>query len=94
MGLLSKKAKGPKLHTCVFCSERVPGDRPSKNEHYKTHLIEVTDNNGQQAFTFKCPQCGELMDQAWGGGKSDPQGTAVAAIGVHYMQRHGNHDLL
>jgi len=93
LGLLSKKPKGPKLHTCVFCSELVPGDSHSKSEHYKTHLMEVTDNNGHQAFTFKCPRCGP-MDQAWGGGRSDPERNAVAAIAVHYMERHGNHDLI
>lgn len=90
MSLFSRK---PKLHTCVFCSDLVPEDSLSKYEHYETHLIEVTDNNGHQAFTFKCPQCG-LMDQAWGGGHSNPQSNAVAAIGVHFMERHSNFDLV
>lgn len=93
MGLFNKKPKGPKLHTCVFCSELVPDESLSKSEHYKTHLIEVTDNNGLQAFTFKCPRCG-LMDQAWGGGRPDPQDNAVAAIAAHYMERHSNFDLI
>jgi hypothetical protein len=90
MGLFSKQ---PKLHTCVFCSEAVPDESQSKHEHYKTHLIEVTDNNGHQAYTFECPRCG-LMDQAWGGGRSHPQESAVSAIAVHFMERHTNFDLL
>lgn len=85
VGFLSKKK--PKLQACVFCSELIPGDRPSKEEHYKTHLIEVTDNNGHQAFTFKCPRCGP-QDMSWGGGKSDPQSIAAVAIVGHYLQRH------
>ena len=83
--LFSRK---PKLHSCFFCSELVPDDGLAKDEHYRTHLIEVTDNNGQRAFTFKCPRCG-LMDQAWGGGRSNPESAGVAAITVHVMQRHG-----
>ena len=90
MGLFSKR---PKWHTCVFCSESVNDDRSSKQEHYETHLIEVTDNNGQQAFTFECPKCG-LMDQAWGGGRSHPKSNAFAGIAVHYMERHGNMSLM
>ena len=92
MGFLGKK-KQPKLHTCVFCSDLVPGDSPSKTEHYKTHLIEVTDNDGLQAFTFICPHCGP-MDLAWGGGKPDPQGTAVGALQGHYINQHRNYDLM
>lgn len=90
MGLFSKS---PKLHRCVFCHKEVPSDSSSKHEHYETHLIEVTDDNGFQAFTFECPRCG-LMDQAWGGGRSHPKSNAVSAIAVHYMERHSNSSLI
>ena len=90
MGLFSKK---PKLHSCVFCSELVPDETSSKMDHYETHLIEVTDNNGHQAYTFECPRCG-MMDQAWGGGRSHPKSNATAAIGVHFMERHGNQSII
>jgi hypothetical protein len=90
VGLFTKREK---LHTCVFCSESVPDDQPAKSEHYQTHLIEVTDNNGQRAFTFECPRCG-LMDQAWGGGRPRPESNAVSAIAVHFMERHSNHDIM
>ena len=80
--LFSRK---PKLHNCFFCSEAV--ENSAKTEHYKTHLIEVTDNNGQRAFTFECPRCG-MMDQAWGGGRPDPEGNGVNAIYVHLLQHH------
>lgn len=84
MGLFSRK---PKLHTCFFCSELVVDEHSARTEHYKTHLIEVTDNNGHRAFTFQCPRCGP-MDQAWGGGRPDPEGNGVNAIFVHLMERH------
>ena len=71
----------------------MPDENPFKREHYKTHLIEITDNNGHQAFTFKCPRCG-TMDQAWSGGRPNPQDNAVAAIAVHYTERHSNFDLM
>ena len=83
--LFSRK---PKLHTCFFCSELLVDDPVAQYEHYQTHLIEVTDNNGNRAFTFKCPQCG-LMDQAWGGGRPDPASNAYSGICVHLKQRHG-----
>lgn len=86
-------SRKPKLHTCFFCSELVADDRPSKRAHYKTHLIEVTDNNGQRAFTFECPRCG-MMDQAWGGGRPDPESNGVNAIFVHLMQSHSVHDII
>lgn len=82
--LFSRK---PKLHTCFFCSEQVPDEAVAKREHYVSHLIEVTDNNGQRAFTFECPRCG-LMDQAWGGGRPDPQGNGVTAIYAHLLMSH------
>jgi hypothetical protein len=87
---LSLFSRKPKLHSCFFCSEQV--EYPTKDAHYRTHLIEVTDNNGQQAFTFKCPRCG-LMDQAWGGGRPNPEFNGVNAIYVHLMQSH-NLDLI
>ncbi|MBN9622371.1 MAG: hypothetical protein J0H06_05365 [Actinobacteria bacterium] len=77
--------RGPKLHQCFFCSEAIP--ETEKYEHYRSHLIEVTDNNGQRAFTFECPVCG-LMDEAWGGGRPVPESNAVSAMQVHLMQRH------
>lgn len=78
--------RAPKTEPCFFCAESVEKD--TRHDHYRTHLIEVTDNNGNQAFTFRCPRCG-LMDQAWGGGRSDPAGNASAAIVVHLNDRHG-----
>jgi hypothetical protein len=84
MGLFTRK---PKLHTCFFCSELV-AEGGAIGEHYKTHLIEVTDNNGYRAFTFKCPRCGP-MDQAWGGGRPDPESNGVIAIFGHLLQQHG-----
>ena len=85
MGLFSRK---PKLHSCVFCSEVVVDESVTIWEHYATHLIGVTDNNGNEAFTFECPHCG-LMDEAWGGGRPDPSSNGVSAMFVHLMQRHG-----
>jgi hypothetical protein len=82
--------RGPKLHQCFYCSEAIP--EPEKRDHYETHLIEVTDVNGQRAFTFDCPSCGR-MDQAWGGGRPRPEMNAVSAMQVHLMQRHGIVDL-
>jgi hypothetical protein len=89
MALFSRK---PKLHTCFFCSEPVPEGIAMRN-HYEKHLMEVTDNNGHQAYTFNCPRCG-VMDQAWGGGRPDPQGKAVSALFVHLATSHGQHDLI
>jgi hypothetical protein len=83
----------PKLHTCLFCSELVTDDRVAKEEHYKTHLIQVTDNNGHLAFTFRCPRCGP-HGQAWGGGRPDPQDIAVSVIAAHLMERHTNFSLI
>ena len=87
MGLFGKK--GPKLHTCRICSELVPDEKQAKQDHYVSHLIEVTDNNGHKAYTFKCPKCG-LMDSAWGGGRSDPVMIGHAAILSHFMQSHSD----
>lgn len=56
--------------------------------HYQTHLIQVVDNKGHEAYTFACGRCG-LMDEAWGGGRSNPKSNGTAAIAVHGMQRHG-----
>lgn len=84
MGLFSRS---PKPHTCFFCSENVVDERAPRMEHYKKHLIEVTDNNGHRAFTFHCPRCG-LMDQAWGGGRPDPESNGVNALFLHLMERH------
>lgn len=77
-------ARKPKTETCFLCSHEV--DVPLM-EHYKEHLLAVRDNNGNEAFTFECPRCG-LMDQAWGGGRSNPASNATSAIAVHLMQRH------
>lgn len=82
MGLFSRS----KMQQCLFCSTSV--DSSIILEHYVDHLIEVTDNNGHRAYTFKCPRCG-LMDQAWGGGRPNPQSNATSAIVVHLMERHG-----
>lgn len=78
----------PTLHSCFFCEEQIPDGRAEKLAHYKSHLIEVTDNKGRKAFTFECPRCG-VMDLAWGGGRPDPEWTAVNAIYVHLLERHG-----
>lgn len=78
----------PKLHGCFFCEESILDEHAEKLAHYETHLIEVTDNDGLRAFTFECPRCG-LMDLAWGGGRPNPEATAVNAIYVHLLQRHG-----
>lgn len=80
--LFSRK---PKLHTCFFCSKAV--EDATKLEHYRDHLIEVTDDENRRAFTFECPRCG-LMDRAWGGGRPDPEANGVNAIAVHLMQNH------
>lgn len=77
-------ARKPKVRTCFLCSQAV--ELPLL-EHYNTHLIAVTDNNGLAAYTFECPRCG-LMDEAWGGGRSNPASNATSAIVVHLMQRH------
>ncbi|HUA73166.1 MAG TPA: hypothetical protein VL988_00250 [Solirubrobacteraceae bacterium] len=75
----------PKAHSCFFCAEEV--EDATKWGHYKTHLIEVVDDNGQRAFTFECPRCGP-MDQAWGGGRPDPEGNGVNAIRAHLLLQH------
>ena len=90
MGLFNRK---PALHTCFFCKELVPDDGLAKSAHYKTHLMEVTDNNGHRAFTFNCPRCG-LMDEAWGGGRSNPENNAVSALYVHLATRHGMREMI
>ena len=81
------------MHSCRLCQELVPDEPATRQEHYKTHLIEVTDNNGHQAYTFECPRCG-LMDMAWGGGRSDPQMTAWSAIAAHFLQAHSDSSIL
>ena len=88
--LFSRK---PKLHTCFFCSVLMVDEILAKKEHYQTHLIEVTDNNGHTAFTFKCPRCG-VMDQAWGGGRPFPEEAGANAIFAHLMLKHGMHDIM
>ena len=82
MGLFSKK---PKLEHCFYCSESF--EEQELRAHFLTHLIEVTDDNGQRAYTFSCPRCG-LMDQAWGGGRPDPQGNGVTAMRAHLITVH------
>ena len=64
-----------------------------KYQHYETHLIEVTDNNGLTAYTFICPRHGG-MDLAWGGGKTNPKGVAVSAITAHFLQAHRDDGLM
>jgi hypothetical protein len=81
MPLFGRKSK---IRTCFLCSQAVDSDL---EEHYTTHLIPVTDNNGHAAYTFECPQCG-LMDRAWGGHSSDPKGNARAGLILHLMERH------
>lgn len=76
----------PKVKNCYLCSQ--PVLEPELTQHFVSHLIEVTDNNGHTAYTFECPRCG-LMDQAWGGGRANPKSNAEAAIRVHGMERHG-----
>ena len=91
MGIFSRKPKATPQHTCRFCSQTL--DVSEKREHYKTHLLKVTDNNGLEAYTFQCPRCGP-MALSWGGGKPSPKDNAVAAIAVHFMERHSDHDLI
>jgi hypothetical protein len=78
-------SRRPKLRDCFVCSQAV--EESLLFAHYKSHLIEVTDNNGQQAFTFECPRCG-LMDQAWGGGRPDPESNGAIALQAHLMLKH------
>jgi hypothetical protein len=78
-------ARKPKIHSCFFCAQEI--EDATKLRHYKTHLLEVVDNNGHRAFTFECPKCG-LMDQAWGGGRPDPEGNGVNAIAAHLLMQH------
>lgn len=85
MGFFSRGPTPPELRPCLICSEEHPNELA--DEHYKTHLISVTDNNGYAAFTFECPRCGP-MPLAWGGGKNDPYPAPLAAIKVHMMERH------
>jgi hypothetical protein len=80
--------RGPKLKECFFCDAVIEDEPIGRYEHYQTHLIEVTDNNGHRAFTFECPTCG-LMTEAWGGGRPNPESNATSAMQVHLMQRHG-----
>jgi hypothetical protein len=93
MGIFGRKPKTAPHHSCRFCSEIVPVTGSEKREHYKTHLIKVTDNNGLEAYTFKCPQCGP-MALSWGGGRPSPKDNAVSAIAVHYMERHSDHEVM
>ena len=51
-------------------------------------MIWVTDNNGDKAVAFKCPQCG-VKDGAYGAGRSRPASNGVSALFVHLKQRHG-----
>jgi hypothetical protein len=81
MSLFGRKSK---IRTCFLCTQAVDADLEA---HYTTHLIAVTDNNGNAAYTFKCPRCG-LMDRAWGGQSSDPKSNARAGIILHLMERH------
>jgi hypothetical protein len=78
-------ARKPKLRDCFLCSEAV--EESALFTHYETHLIEVTDIEGRRAFTFHCPRCGP-MDQAWGGGRPDPESNAAMAIAAHLMMQH------
>jgi hypothetical protein len=80
--LFSRK---PKLHTCFYCSEAFEAGRDL--EHYQTHLIEVTDVNGDRAFTFACPKCG-AMDGAWGAQSHDPKSSGAIAMAGHLMTAH------
>jgi hypothetical protein len=83
MGMFKSR---PKIRSCYLC--RTPILELGLTDHYQTHLIEVTANNGYQAYTFECDRCGGPMDQAWGGGRSNPKDSATAAIQVHGMQQH------
>ena len=77
-----------KTITCLVCSQAVPiGESFS---HEKAHMIAVTDNNDQRAYTFKCPRCGP-MDRAWGGGREEEAARedAVQALRIHFMAEHG-----
>ncbi len=40
----------PKLHTCFFCSELVQNATVEKHEHYKTHLIKVSDKQRRRGI--------------------------------------------
>jgi hypothetical protein len=81
--------KKPKVVSCFLCSQ--PIEEHGEISHYKKeHLIPVTDNNDQRAYTFECPQCG-LMDRAWGGGSPDTsaQSNAAMMINHHVKNHHG-----
>jgi hypothetical protein len=87
MSLFARKTAprtAPTTEFCFLCSQ---GVETRLEEHYITHLIPVTDNNGNAAYTFECPRCGP-MDQAWGGGRLRPESNAASAVAVHLMDRH------
>ncbi len=84
-----KQPEPPNAIPCPFCSSQVPVDS-NRYSHWESHLIAVTDNNGDRAYIYRCPQCGP-SDLAYGAGKSEPQARRHAAyvVDVHVEQRHG-----
>jgi hypothetical protein len=74
MGLLSRK---PKLDSCLVCSELVEQGQMSK--HLEQHVVAVTDENGDRAYTFECPRCGGFP-RAYGARKPEQQARAEAAF--------------
>lgn len=83
-----KKEKKPEIVSCFFCSQDF--ENYALKSHYKEHLIQVTDNDGQTAYTFRCPKCG-MMDMAWGGrslNDNAAQTTAAFAIAYHLDKEH------
>ena len=89
MPLFSKRPELPKLIACPFCSAQVVIDE-SRYEHWETHLIAVTDDNGDRAYIFECPLCGP-SDLAYGARKPDAAARHAAAyvVDIHVSQRHG-----
>jgi hypothetical protein len=89
MGLLNRKPTTPPTVICPWCSKELPVEGSSKMDHWETHLIQVTDNNGDRAFIFRCP-CG-VEDGAWGAGESLDKAKFRGACGIaaHLMERHG-----
>jgi len=82
--------KGPKTKQCPLCGEDVLDDRSLKQEHLSTHMFQVTDDNGLDAYTFRCPRHG-VGDLAWGGGCDEETARVRTRSGilVHCMQQHG-----
>lgn len=84
MGLFDRK---PRLDTCVICSELIAQDQ--LREHYEEHVIPVTDENGDRAYTFECPRCGKCP-RAFGARKPDhiAREDAARMLAAHVSMGH------